>query len=54
LKAGDLHNVAGYTPYEGHRLRGAVRTVLCRGQIVIDNREFVGKAGYGQFVGAHL
>ena len=29
LRSDDLHNIAGYTPYEGHRLRGAVRTVLC-------------------------
>src|SRR5258707_5367305 len=35
IHAEDLHNIAGYSPYEGHRLRGAVRTVLCRGQIVI-------------------
>jgi dihydropyrimidinase len=54
LKAEELHNVAGYTPYEGHRLRGAVRTVLCRGQIVIQDRQFVGQAGYGQFIEAQL
>jgi dihydropyrimidinase len=54
LKADDLHNVAGYSPYEGRRLRGAVRTVLCRGQLVIENRQFVGQPGYGQFIAAHL
>jgi len=53
LKAEDLHGVSGYTPYEGKRLRGAVRTVLCRGQLVIENRQFVGKAGYGKFVAGH-
>ena len=50
IRAEDLHNIAGYSPYEGHRLRGAVRTVLCRGQIVIENRTFVGQPGFGQFI----
>jgi dihydropyrimidinase len=53
LRADTLHNVAGYSPYEGHRLRGAVRSVLCRGQLVIENRQFVGHAGDGQFIPAH-
>jgi dihydropyrimidinase len=53
LNAADLHNVAGYSPYEGRRLRGAVRTVLCRGQTVIENRQFVGQPGYGKYVPAH-
>jgi dihydropyrimidinase len=53
LKAEDLHGVSGYTPYEGKRLRGAVRTVMCRGQLVIENRQFVGKAGYGKFIAGH-
>ena len=53
LRADDLHNIAGYTPYEGRRLRGAVRTVLSRGQLVIENRQFVGQPGYGQFIPAH-
>lgn len=54
LRAEDLHNIAGYSPYEGHRLRGAVRTVLCRGQLVIEDRKFVGKPGYGQFIPAQV
>ncbi|HLY27990.1 MAG TPA: dihydropyrimidinase [Aggregatilineales bacterium] len=54
VQANDLHGMAGYSPYEGHRLRGAVRTVICRGQMVIENREFVGTPGYGQFVPGKL
>jgi dihydropyrimidinase len=54
IKAEELHNVAGYSPYEGLRLRGAVRTVLSRGELVIENREFVGKAEHGQFIPAHV
>jgi dihydropyrimidinase len=54
VQASDLHGVAGYSPYEGHRLRGAVRTVMSRGQLVIEDRQFVGKPGYGQFIPGKL
>src|SRR5579859_870973 len=54
IHAEQLHNVAGYSPYEGHRLRGAVRTVLCRGTTIIKDRELVGTPGYGQFVPGKL
>jgi dihydropyrimidinase len=53
LSPDDLHNIAGYTPYAGYRVRGVVRTVLVRGQKVIENREFVGIPGYGKFIPAH-
>lgn len=52
LRPEDLHNIAGYTPYEGHRIRGAVRSVLCRGRLVIENRKFLGQPGYGKFLAA--
>ena len=54
VHAEDMHTVAGYSPYEGHRLRGQVRTVMCRGQLVIEDRQFVGTAGYGQFIPGKL
>jgi dihydroorotase-like cyclic amidohydrolase len=54
IRAEELHNVAGYSPYEGWRLRGAVRSVMSRGQMVIENRQFVGEAGHGQFIPAHV
>src|SRR5258708_17335159 len=49
LHAEEMHGVAGHSPYEGHRLRGEVRSILCRGQLVIEDRKFVGKSGYGHF-----
>jgi dihydropyrimidinase len=39
-----------YSAYEGRTLRGAVETVLSRGQVVIENGEFKGRAGAGQFL----
>jgi dihydropyrimidinase len=52
LHAADLHNVAGYTPYEGTRMRGAVRMVFSRGKKILDDRTFTGTAGDGRFVPA--
>jgi dihydropyrimidinase len=39
-----------YSAYEGKTIKGAVDTVLSRGSVVIDQGEFKGKAGAGQFL----
>jgi len=39
-----------YNAYEGHRVQGVVDTVLSRGKVVIDEGEYVGKQGDGQFI----
>ena len=44
------HMRVDYSAYEGWRVRGVVETVLSRGNIVVENGEFKGKPGYGQFV----
>jgi dihydropyrimidinase len=49
LSAGELHSRAGYSPYEGLRIRGKVKMTICRGEIVYRDGEVVGKPGYGQF-----
>ncbi len=54
VQAETQHGVSGYSPYEGWRLRGAVRTVMSRGRMVIENRQFVGEAGHGQFIPGHV
>jgi dihydropyrimidinase len=41
-----------YTPYEGMRVQGAVRTVLSRGEIVVSDGRWVGKEGAGRYVKA--
>ena len=46
----NLHYLAGYSPYEGMQVHGKVRTVLSRGEVVVDGDSFLGKAGRGQFV----
>ncbi|OQA47010.1 MAG: D-phenylhydantoinase [Chloroflexi bacterium ADurb.Bin325] len=52
LRAERLHNLAGYTPYEGWRVQGAVRDVFVRGRRLVREGEFVGAAGWGRFVRA--
>ncbi len=50
LTAGDLHGLAGYTPYEGFSLKGRVKVTLSRGQVVYENGEFRGQSGHGKFI----
>src|SRR5262249_41208843 len=44
------HMNVDYSAYEGKTIKGAVDTVLSRGSIVIDQGEFKGRAGSGQFL----
>jgi dihydropyrimidinase len=50
ISAATHHMNVDYSAYEGRRLRGAVETVLSRGRVVVENGEFKGKAGGGQFL----
>jgi dihydropyrimidinase len=45
-----LHHAVDYTLYEGRAIRGLPRTVTLRGQVIVENREFVGEPGKGQFL----
>lgn len=47
-----LHSRAGYSPWEGWEVTGRVRTVALRGQVIVRDGEFLGKAGDGRFVPA--
>src|ERR1041384_2431594 len=44
------HMNVDYNAYEGKTGRGVCETVLSRGRVVIENGEFKGKAGDGQFL----
>src|SRR3989441_1144273 len=50
ISAKTHHMRVDYSAYEGWRVRGVVETVLSRGNIVVEDGEFKGKPGYGQFV----
>lgn len=49
ISRADLHDTGDFTPYEGRSVRGAVRTVLLRGEPVIRDGSFVGRRGAGAF-----
>ena len=44
------HMNVDYSAYEGFRVRGCPETVLSRGRVVVDNGEYVGRPGDGQFI----
>ena len=46
----ELHHTSDFTPYEGRTVRGAVRSVMLRGELVVRDGAFVGRRGAGRFV----
>jgi dihydropyrimidinase len=50
LSAKTLHMKVDYNPYEGREVTGAADIVLSRGKVVVENGEFVGRAGSGSFL----
>jgi dihydropyrimidinase len=50
IRQANLHHTSDFTPYENMAVRGAVQTVLLRGQPVIRDGNFVGRRGAGRFL----
>ncbi|WKK25108.1 dihydropyrimidinase [Streptomyces olivoreticuli] len=50
LSAATHHMNVDYSAYEGKRVTGRVETVLSRGETVIEQRRFTGRAGHGRYV----
>jgi dihydropyrimidinase len=50
ISASTHHMRVDYSMFEGIRVRGVTKTVLSRGNVIIDNGEFTGRAGAGEFV----
>jgi dihydropyrimidinase len=50
LSAKTLHMRVDYNPYEGREVTGATETVLSRGEVIIDDGAFTGRAGAGSFI----
>jgi dihydropyrimidinase len=44
------HMNVDYNPYEGFSVQGFAETVILRGKVIVQNGEFKGKAGDGQFI----
>jgi dihydropyrimidinase len=54
-----LHQNVDYTLYEGRTVRGVPETVALRGEVIVENRQYVGTPGTGKYVartrwGAHV
>lgn len=54
IRQEDLHYVAGYSPYDGMRVKGRVRTTISRGEIIYQDGSFPAHAGRGKFVTGSL
>ena len=50
VSAAALHQEAGYSPYEGMRLQGQVRTTISRGRVIYRDGRFTGRKGRGKFL----
>jgi len=44
------HMRVDYSMFEGYRVRGNARTVLSRGEVIVDGDKFLGKPGRGQYL----
>jgi dihydropyrimidinase len=50
ISAATHHMRVDYSMFEGFRVKGNVRTVLSRGEVIIENDRFIGRTGRGQFL----
>ena len=50
ISAKTHHMRVDYSMFEGFQVKGNVRTVMSRGEVIIDNGKFLGKAGRGQYL----
>src|SRR5213075_2762126 len=50
LSAKTHHMNVDYSCYEGVRVRGVTKTVLSRGEVVIEEGKYVSKPGRGEFL----
>ncbi|MHA1401614.1 MAG: dihydroorotase [Candidatus Heimdallarchaeaceae archaeon] len=50
ISSDNLHTKVGWIPYEGCEVTGIPIYTIIRGNIVMEDREVIGKAGYGEFI----
>jgi dihydropyrimidinase len=50
IRQSELHHAVDYTLYEGRVVRGSPRTVLLRGDLLVENETFAGRPGTGEFI----
>ncbi|HLK21936.1 MAG TPA: dihydropyrimidinase [Bryobacteraceae bacterium] len=50
ISAKTHHMRVDYSMFEGFEVKGNVRTVMSRGEVIVDNGRFLGKSGRGQYL----
>jgi len=50
ISAARMHDLAGYSPYEGRTVTGWPVTVLSRGRVVVDDGSLRAALGSGRFL----
>ncbi len=50
ISAHTHHMRVDYSMFEGFRVKGNARTVMSRGEVIVDNGKFLGKAGRGEYL----
>ena len=50
ISAKTHHMRVDYSMFEGFRVKGNARTVMSRGEVIVDGGQFVGKPGRGQYL----
>ena len=50
ISAATHHMRVDYSMFEGFRVKGNARTVLSRGEVIVDNGRFLGRAGRGRYL----
>ena len=45
-----MHGAVDYTSYEGMELRGEIRLVMQRGNVLVKENQFIGEKGAGRFI----
>ena len=46
----ELHSAADYTCYEGMELQGKIDLVLSRGEVIVQDNQFLGRKGAGRYL----
>ena len=54
VKSDNLHTACDFTLFEGWRIKGVPVTTIRRGETLVSDGEFHGKAGSGRFLGAAM
>jgi dihydropyrimidinase len=50
ISAATHHMRVDYSMFEGYNVKGNAKTVLSRGEVIVDNNQFLGRAGRGAYL----